>query len=67
MKPRRTFSQIEGREDLVVWYEAYEKEINSSETVGNFAVAQYPVDTEMTPTIEIFNMKTDIYIWELYR
>ena len=55
----RSYSQAIDRNDVEKWKEAYDKEIESLETVGEIKMIRRPLDKEVIPTHDIFEVKHD--------
>eukprot|EP00924_Labyrinthula_sp_SR-Ha-C_P003663 snap_masked-scaffold_3-processed-gene-1.34-mRNA-1 protein AED:1.00 eAED:1.00 QI:0/0/0/0/1/1/3/0/555 len=56
----KSFNDIEGWKDKESWLNAYDKEITSLETVGEFEVVERPKDKTVVPVIELFVKKQNI-------
>lgn len=57
--PPKSYVQAKAREDAFRWKEAYEREIQSLEGIGELRVVQRPNGVEVIPVMEIFEEKVD--------
>ena len=61
LKPPRTWKDIESREDKQQWIEAYQKEVDSLESVAGMLVVDHPRSEEVLELLEIFSWKENTY------
>ena len=55
----KTYRQAIQQADAQAWQDAYDKELNSLETVGDLKVITRPENVEIIPVMELFDIKTD--------
>eukprot|EP00924_Labyrinthula_sp_SR-Ha-C_P007184 augustus_masked-scaffold_8-processed-gene-11.44-mRNA-1 protein AED:1.00 eAED:1.00 QI:0/0/0/0/1/1/2/0/980 len=59
--PPRSYHNIKSRSDAKLWYDAYQKEIDSIETIGSFdIVPRPPTNIKVIPLAEVFKCKTNM-------
>ena len=57
--PPKGYSEIKTRNDKDKWYEAYNKELTSLNTIGNMKVVPRPKNAPVIPLLELFTVKYD--------